>query len=277
MPILSQREVLRLKLACIPLPQLRELSHQLNIEAGQTARELIEKISELSHRESEIDSFIKGKYEEKIQKRRAEISDEELIEELSKVQEFSWGVIQGQLDQKIQTKYVRKFNRYEELLKRVREELYDEISHYVICTWFNHWTTELIESHISLHPRVIPALKSVKGIDIFFAGQPFDLKVTYIPKGYDILKAKEDPKGLAKWMYEHQGEQRFGAENRLFIILFDEKNPDDSWKLKRDFPFVFNAIDDFLDKESVSIQDEIEFLYKRNTYKAIAKILLISR
>jgi hypothetical protein len=61
-----------------------------------------------------------------------------------------------------------------------------------------------------------------------------------------------------------------------FIFPFDEKNPDDSWKLKRDFPFVFKAIDDFFDKEDVSLGDEIEFQYKRNTYKAIAKILLIS-
>lgn len=52
--------------------------------------------------------FIKQKYNEKIKERRKIISDEDLKKELMKVKTFSWGVVQGQLDQKIQTEYVRK-------------------------------------------------------------------------------------------------------------------------------------------------------------------------
>jgi len=39
----------------------------------------------------------------------------------------------------------------------------------------------LIEEYISTHPKVIPTIKNIKGIDIFFNDQPFDLKITYLP------------------------------------------------------------------------------------------------
>ncbi len=85
-----------------------------------------------------------------------------------KVKTFSWGVIQGQLDQKIQTEYVRRIVRYEELVNSVRAKLHDDVTNYVICTWFNYWTTLLIEEHTSTHKKIIPTIKNIKGIDIFF-------------------------------------------------------------------------------------------------------------
>jgi len=143
--------------------------------------------------------------------------------------------------------------------------------------WFNHWTTVLIEEHISTHPRVIPTIKNIKGIDIFFAGQPFDLKVTLLLREYDTAEAIKDPIKLAVWIYENQGAQRFGADNRLFVVLFDESDKEKSWKLKRDFDLVFQRIDEFLNKETVSEKDEIVFTFRRKTYTTVAKVLLITK
>jgi len=159
----------------------------------------------------------------------------------------------------------------------VKGKLHEEITNYVICAWYNHWTTCLLEEHISSHSRVVPAIKNVKGIDIFFDGQPFDLKVTYVPQGYDPKKPVENPRDLAIWMYEHQGAQRFGADNRMFVILLDKEHPENSWELKRDFELVFKKIEEFLDKETVSEKDEVEFSFRRRKYQAIAKILIIMR
>jgi hypothetical protein len=211
-----------------------------------------------------------------IAERKKLISDEDLIQELHKVKEFSWGVVQGQLDQKIQSEYVRKIVRYEELISNVKGKLHDEVTSYVVCTWYNHWTTVLIEEHISQHPRVIHTLKNIKGVDIFVDDQPFDLKITYLPKGYDINSALSRPKDLAIWMYENQGAQRFGADNRLFVILWDTKNPDESWKLKRNFPLVFTQIDKFFDKVKITTQDEIVFSFKKKTYTTVTKVLFIT-
>jgi len=44
---------------------------------------------------------------------------------------------------------------------------------------------------------------------------------------------------LVVWLYENQGAQRFGADNRLFVVLLDKKDIERSWELKRDFELVF--------------------------------------
>ena len=193
-----------------------------------------------------------------------------------KVKDFSWGVVQGQLDQKIQAEYVRKIFKYDDLINGVKAKLHNDVTSYVICTWYNHWTTVLIEEHISRHPKVIPTIKNIKGIDIFVDNQPFDLKITYLPRNYDPKDVVKNPKNLAVWMYENQGAQRFGADNRLFVVLLDTQNPQYSWKLKRNFELVFSEIDKFFNKETVSTADEVVFSFAKKTYTAVSKVLVIS-
>lgn len=213
---------------------------------------------------------------EKAKARQAEISDNDLLKELHKVKTFQWGVVQGQLDNKIQVQYVRKYHRYENLLTHVENELYGSVKDYVICTWYNHWTTVIMEDLISSHPKIIPTLKNIKGVDLFFDGQPFDLKTTYMPAGYpNPVNARSEPKELAVWLYENQGAQRFGADNRLFVIVHDTQKPGDSWKIKRDINFIKQNIDRFFEQETISEEDEIVFNFQRKSYTAITKILFI--
>lgn len=277
MPLFSQKEVLNLKLGCIPLLHLKMLAQNLGTSNKGSATETIKRVLESQPQEKIIDEFIKQKYTERIQERRSIISDENLKKELLKVETFSWGVVQGQLDQKIQTEYVRRIVRYEDLLNNVKAKLYDDVTNYVICTWLNHWTTVLIEEHISIHSKVIPTIKNIKGVDIFFNEQPFDLKVTYLPREYNPIEALRNPSDLAIWMYENQGVQRFGSDNRLFVILLDKDNPERSWELKRDFSLVFQKIDKFFDVETVSKKDEIVFTFGRKTYTAVTKVLIITK
>ena len=277
MPLLSQKEVLNLKLSCIKVPQLRILASDLGISSSGNAAEIIKRIFERQPDGELINEFIKQRYTEGIQERRAIISDVDLKKELMKVKTFSWGVVQGQLDQKIQTEYVRRIVRYDALLNNVKAKLHDDVTNYVVCTWYNHWTTVLIEEHISTHPKVIPTIKNIKGIDIFFDGQPFDLKVTYLPREYNPIDVVKSPSDLAIWMYENQGAQRFGADNRLFVVLLDKDTPERSWELKRDFPLVFQKIDDFFDRETVSREDEIIFTFGRKTYTSVSKVLIITK
>ena len=273
--LVSKKELANLKLRAIKSDDLKELAGALGVDTRGTASNLIKKLIDVP--QNKIDEFIKRKYQQQVKERQKLISDEALKQEVLKVQEFRWGVVQGQLDQKIQTEYVRRFVRYEDLIQGVKSRLHDDITHYVIATWYNHWTTVLIEDHISQHSKVIPTLKNNFGVDIFFDDQPFDLKITYLPKNFTLEQALKNPKNLIVWLYENQGTQRFGADNRFFVVLASKNNLEESWKLKRDFDFVFSEIDKFFDNALVSTKDEIVFSFKKKTYTTISKILIITR
>jgi len=273
--LVTKKELTNLKLKSIKSDNLKELAESLSTDSRGTAADLIKKLIDIP--QDKIDEFIKRKYQEQVKERQKLISDDDLKQELSKVKEFKWGVVQGQLDQKIQTEYVRRFTRYDDLIQGVKSELHDDITGYVIATWYNHWTTVLIEDHISQHSRVIPTLKNNFGVDIFLDNQPFDLKITYLPKDFTLEQVSKSPKDLIIWLYENQGAQRFGAGNRFFVVLASKNNLEESWKLKRDFDFVFGEIDKFFNSASVSTKDEIVFSFKKKTYTTISKILIITK
>ena len=273
--LVSQKELANLKLKSIKSEELKELADSLSVDSRGTAADLVKKL--INTPQDKIDNFIKRKYQKQIRERQKLISDEGLKQELMKVQEFRWGAVQGQLDQKIQAEYVRRFVKYEDLISGVKSKLHDDITHYVIATWYNHWTTVLIEDHISQHPRVVPTLKNNFGVDIFFDNQPFDLKITYLPKDFTLEQVLKNPKDLIVWLYENQGAQRFGADNRFFVVLASKNNLDESWKIKRDFDFVFGEIDKFFDSALVSTKDEIVFSFKGKTYTTTSKILIITK
>ena len=273
--LVSKKELANLKLKSIKSDDLKELAESLGVNSRGTVTDLVKKLIDIP--QNKIDEFIRIKYKEQVEERQKLISDNDLKQELIKVKEFKWGVVQGQLDQKIQSEYVRRFVRYEDLINGVKSKLNNDITHYVIATWYNHWTTVLIEDYISQHQNIIPTLKNNFGVDIFFDNQPFDLKITYLPKDFTLEKVLKNSKGLIVWLYENQGAQRFGADNRFFVVLASKDNLEESWKLKRDFGFIFDEIDKFFDNASVSIKDEIIFSFKKKTYTTISKILIVTK
>ena len=273
--LVSKQELANLKLQSIKADGLKELAGIFEVSNRGNKSDIVKRLIGVS--QNKIDEFIQDKYQKLIAERQSIISDENLEKELIKVKDFRWGVVQGQLDQKIQTEYVRRITKYEDLLSGIRNKLHDDVTSYVVATWYNHWTTVLIEDHISQHRKVIPTLSNLKGTDIFFDNQPFDLKITYLPKNYSLEEAVQNPKKLIVWLYENQGAQRFGSHNRFFVVLASKDNLENSWKLKRDFDFVFTEIDKFFDTASVSEKDEIVFAFKKKTYTTTSKILIITK
>ena len=130
--LFSKKELTNLKLGAIKSDDLKELAGILGIDPRGTATNLIKKLINVP--QGKIDEFIKEKYKAQVKNRQKLISDDDLKQELMKVKEFKWGVVQGQLDQKIQTEYVRRFVRYEDLISGVKSKLHDDITHYVIAT-----------------------------------------------------------------------------------------------------------------------------------------------
>ena len=133
-----------------------------------------------------------------------------LINELYKLQMFDWGGLhQNSLEKTIVDNYVKKIRSFDDLQTRVDEELFHSMKAYVLCSWYNHWTSIIIEDVFRDHPSVLPAVGLIKKVDFFVQGVPYDLKVTYLPEGY--IKAtrkaageKEEVSLLKKFCKQHQ-------------------------------------------------------------------------
>lgn len=280
MVLLNSSEYLSCRLNSFRKEDLVDLATKLGValKASDPKPELIVSLSMVPSVSASVDCYIRARYQTTSEERKLQLSDAALLGELNKVTEFKWGAVQGELDRRIQEEYVRVYLELDKLQKAIESSLHKDVTNYTICAWYNHWTTVLIEDYVFNHPRVIPSLsRKTKGLDLFFDSQPFDLKVTYLPKEYDPDEAINNPRGLIRWLYENQGEQRFGADNRFFIVLLNPEEPEDSWKLKRDAQLLFPQILQFLDHETVTNKDQITFTYKkRGTYYPHAKLLLIT-
>ena len=228
----------------------------------------------------DINSFIRKLY---VEIRDSEMQNtgathQEIIKELNKIDEHIWGMVQGDVDSHIQSNYVRKFYKYDEMVSAIRTGLYKSIESYALSSWFNHWSTVFLEDLINENKNIIPIIKKVKGVDIIWNEQPIDIKVTNLPKewfkdGYDIDFAINNPKMVCKYMYELQGAQRFGDDNRLFVIIYDKNNPAQSWKIKRDYDLIKSKINDFFDQKTDL--DAINFKYGNKQYLAHSKVMFI--
>ena len=266
-----------------------------------------------------------------------------LSNQLYKVQYFKWGGDQtNSLDKYLVSHYVKAIDSYDDLQSKIQE--IGEVSYgYVMSSWYNHWTSILIESVFKSNSCVIPTVAQVKGVDFFINGYPFDLKVTHLPKEfikqkmksrfdetelgflkkkarelkitfdkgapeetvkYSILEkmadmntqesqeildtvssrrsdilvdAQKNPTELAQWLYENQGDMRFGAENRIFLILVDNQDWDNSWTLKRNVSLLKPTITRYLDDFNKKCVDEmkLEFKYKSRTYTTYADVLFV--
>lgn len=90
-----------------------------------------------------------------------------------------------------------------------------------------------------------------------------------------INEAQTNPIELMTWLYSNQGEMRFGAENRLFLILIDSTDMTQSWKMKRAFSLIEPQINDYLDNFNDQSLTEINFSFKGNRYKSLADTIFV--
>ena len=92
-----------------------------------------------------------------------------------------------------------------------------------------------------------------------------------------IQETIADKHTLIKWLYENQGEMRFGSENRIFLVLIDLDNLTQSWKLKRNFKLIKPKILDYLDnfQKDIFLKNTIEFEFNQQEYKTLADVIFI--
>jgi hypothetical protein len=170
---------------------VEEFARELGIDiADVPARDILKTLFEAEIDEDQIESFIRRKFAEE-RTRRAQ-NEDQLINELYKLQVFDWGGLhQNSLEKTIVDNYVKKISNYDTLCDKIDNELQASLRGYVLCSWYNHWTSIIIEDIFKEHPSVLPAIGLVKKIDFFIQDRPFDLKVTYLPEGF-LAQARQE-------------------------------------------------------------------------------------
>ena len=146
-------------------------------------KEKLQSIYESPIQSEDIDDVIQELFEKDRKVRRD--NEQQLINELYKIQSFDWGGLhRNSLEGTIVDKYVKRITSYESLDKEIEGNLHNSLRAYVLASWYNHWTSIIIEDIFKEHVNVIPAVGQIKKIDFFVNNKPFDLKVTYLPEGY---------------------------------------------------------------------------------------------
>lgn len=292
----------------------------------------------------QLDEFIKALHLK--QRESRQVTEDELVIQLYKLRVFDWGgVHSNDINKYIVDNYIKKYDNYEELENAIDSNLVPSVRGFTLCSWYNHWSSILIEDIFKENEKVQPTVGQIKMVDFFIEEIPFDLKVTYFPAGFMKLKRREmklvleevselkqlakkfslpfdkdrpaeelkldliammeetsnddlkgeylefverrrtiieetinNPKDLIKWLYEEQGTQRFDASNRIFLVLVDLDNLEESWKLKRDLPLLRKEIHDYLnetsfDKESLKVQWQANNI----SYESYADCIFITK
>ena len=101
------------------------------------------------------------------------------------------------------------------------------------------------------------------------------LKILNDAKSSVIRDAQSNPIELMTWLYAHQGEMRFGAENRLFVILADSTDMSQSWKMKRAFPLIEPKVQSYLDSFTNQSLKKIDFTFKKQNYSSLADVIFV--
>lgn len=321
-----------------------ELLEHFKISYNKKGKDFTEVIFNSEISTNDIHEFIK-KYA-----KANRLKDEDRIylqDQLSRLKYFDWGgTYQNALEKTIVNNFVKKYKSYDEINKHIESSILDSVRGYTLSSWYNHWSTILLEDLFSDIDEITPAVGKVQKIDFFIKKIPFDLKVTYFPdefmeqelkrknfgveltqikkacricgisiptdltgkrlkehlytklsestdtnaknfiiqlkqlKEEIISECKKDATSLKTWLYENQGEKRFDASNRFFIVLIDQQNMYDSWKLKRNIMLIKKSIEEKVKNISENLDNlKLSFYWKQDhkTYNVISDLLFISK
>ena len=196
-------------------------------------------------------------------------NEDYLVSQLYRMKHFDWGgLFQNSLEQTIVNNYIKKVRSWDALSDAIDNELHSSLQGYVRCSWYNHWSSILIEDIFKDHPNVLPTVGLVKKVDFFIFDFPFDLKVTYFPEGY--MKELRRQKGLRPELTELK---RFCRSHSIWFdnsakinVLFPEliaKIEELPLQVARDFLAEFRGIRHDLITESLSDLSELKiWLYE---------------
>ena len=172
---------------------MEHLINKFSIDVNRSnSRNWLERIYYSDIPISAIDREIKYLY--RINRADRKRIENQMINELYRLKEFDWGgLYNNSLEQTIVNNYVKKITTYKEIGEAIENEIHFSLRSYVLASWYNHWTSIIIEDVFNDHDLVIPAIGKIKKVDFFIRDVAIDLKVTYLPEGFvsDFRKSHE--------------------------------------------------------------------------------------
>ena len=119
------------------------------------------------------------------------VDEDKVRTALHKINAYEWGGDHNNsLDQYLVRRYVKVISDYDTLQKKAKE-IQANAWNFVQTSWYNNWTSYLIESIFKKHERVLSAIGEIKSVDFFIDKYPIDLKVTYFPNEFMEKKLKD--------------------------------------------------------------------------------------
>ncbi len=119
------------------------------------------------------------------------VDEEKLKSGLRQIANYEWrGGQENSLDQYLVRRYIKVISDYAELSGKA-DAIATNAWKFVQTSWYNNWTSYLIESIFKKHRRVLSAVGEIKSVDFFIDNSPIDLKVTYFPTAYMQSKLKD--------------------------------------------------------------------------------------
>ena len=136
-----------------------------------------------------LDSFLRNRNNEWY--KEMGVDEDKVRTALCKINAYEWGGDHNNsLDQYLVRRYVKDISDYDTLQKKATE-IQANAWNFVQTSWYNNWTSYLIESIFKKHERVLSAIGEIKSVDFFIDNYPIDLKVTYFPNEFMEKKLKD--------------------------------------------------------------------------------------
>jgi hypothetical protein len=162
-----------------------------------------------------------------------DVNYEDLQKELEKAKPYlklPWGTMQTNDLDRI-TKFIYTTPSLEELINQyeILKKTYPTMKlGYIIHRWYNHQTSKMAERLFCSFGDIVKAEQNQyhKKIDFYIYNEPFDLKLTVMPKEFfqynvhEFKNRNEKKNELITWLYQEQSQEgRFHTSNRLFLVL----------------------------------------------------------
>ncbi len=165
--------------------------NKIGLKETSLSKQFLELYNYLSMYPMQSHSILDKYFKKKNKSLLAALDTKKLVSELYKLKTFDWGGdYQNSLDKYLVSRYVKVIQSYDTLVSKFDTEISTAVQGYVLNSWYNHWSSILIEHIFKSHKAVLPAVGQIKHVDFFIGNVPIDLKVTYLPAEY-IKKKRE--------------------------------------------------------------------------------------